>query len=886
MVGGDWTLRRHLSGQSLVACASLALLAMTVPGRAQDQLDVARVFDERNLEPMRDLFLSGEYDRVAKIAEIFIKQGQPSPEWWIFRLRACHELGRVTELVKAAGEAAKAHPKELPVLITCHELLTAWGKRDDAAAVLQQINALAKTQRPSQRSAREMVALGKAALAAGADPQKVIQLFFEPAKKKDAQLKDTYLALGELALEKSDFARAANEFRAGLKQHDADPELMFGLAKAYQSSDRKKSLELTGQILERNPLHPATHLLRAEHHIGAEEYDQARLDLDGVMEVNAQHPEAWGLRAVLAIVQDNKPEEAAQARTRGLKLWAQNPRVDLVMGRCLSRGYRFKEAAAHLRDALKFDSALLPAKLQLCQALFRLGEEEEAWKLAKEIREADGYNVQAYNIGLLEAEMKGFKVRETPDFVLKLPARDDAIYGDRALELLKEAKQVLCAKYGLTLDHPVLVEFFPSQQDFAIRTFGNLGGQGVLGACFGSVVTMNSPGGIAANRSNWEATLWHEFCHVVTLSVTHNRMPRWLSEGISVHEEGLKQPAWGMRMTAAYRRLTLDEESLTPMSKMSGAFLSPKSGEHLMFAYYESAQAVGWLLKNHGEEKFLQVLKDLAEGRRINEVLERQYGSVAALDEAFAKHMRDLANAFAPNGDWEKPEPDELDPRDEAALAAYLEAHPTNLWALELRTKRLLSAERWQEALVFARRLIELAPENVGTSSGYSLAAQACRGLKQPREEAAMLREWAVREGGADVAFQRLMELAAESKDWAGVRENVHRMFSVQPFLKQPYELLARAEEALGNGDAAVWSLRKLMFLGPDHPVETHFSLARLLQKSDEPTAKRHLLDALAEAPRFREAHKLLLQMQPAPPAPAPSPSPAPTTTPSPLSPQ
>jgi hypothetical protein len=68
------------------------------------------------------------------------------------------------------------------------------------------------------------------------------------------------------------------------------------------------------------------------------------------------------------------------------------------------------------------------------------------------------------------------------------------------------------------LKRPVLVEFFGAQQDFAIRTFGALGGQGMLGVCFGTVVTMNSPGSLAHGRNNWESTLWHEFCHVITLS--------------------------------------------------------------------------------------------------------------------------------------------------------------------------------------------------------------------------------------------------------------------------------------------------------------------------------------------------------------------------------
>ena len=838
---------------------------------------MARVVDERNIEPMRELYQHGEYERVAEISRIFIERGQPSPEWWIFRLKACHELGRVDDLVKVADEAVAKHPKELPVLITCHEVLTAWGKKEAATKILQQINAVAKTMPASQRTARDTVALGRAALAAGADPQKVIQQFLDPAKKKDAKLKDVYMALGELALAKSDYARAANEFREGLKHHDEDPELRFGLARSFQSSDRKRSQELVDQILEGNPFHPGAHLLKAEHHIGAEEYDEARLALDPAIEVNPHHPEAWGLRAVLSLLQDNKPKDAEQARAEGLKLWAQNPGVDMLIGRSLSRGYRFKEAAEHLREALKLDPGSLPAKLHLCQALFRLGQEDEAWKLAKEVRDADGYNVQAYNIGLLEAEMKGFKVRETPDFVLKLPARDDAIYGDRALELLTEAKKVLCAKYGLTLDHPVLVEFFPSQQDFAIRTFGNLGGQGILGACFGTVVTMNSPQGIASNRSNWEGTLWHEFCHVVTLSVTHNRMPRWLSEGISVHDEAKRDPSWGMRMTATYRRMTLDEETLTPMSKMSRAFLSPKSSDHIMFAYYEASQAVDWLLKKYGEKKFQAVLKDLADGRRINEALERNCDDVAKLDEAFAEHMRKLAESFAPKGDWEKPEREDVDPRNEAAVAEYLRENPNNLWALEARTRRLVAGEQWAEALALAKRLIELAPENVGKNSGYDFAAKSYRALKQTEGETAMLREWAARDGGADEALLRLVELDAEAKNWKSVRENAQKLLGIQPFLKQPYELMARAGEALGNGDSAVWALQKLMILGPDHPVEVNFSLARLLREKDNVAAKRHLLDALVEAPRFRDGHKLLLQLQSPEPAAVESAVPSPS---------
>ena len=65
-----------------------------------------------------------------------------------------------------------------------------------------------------------------------------------------------------------------------------------------------------------------------------------------------------------------------------------------------------------------------------------------------------------------------------------------------------------------------------------------------MGVCFGNLVTMNSPAGAGAAPVSWRSVLWHEYTHVVTLGMTRNRMPRWLSEGISVYEEGLADRSW------------------------------------------------------------------------------------------------------------------------------------------------------------------------------------------------------------------------------------------------------------------------------------------------------------------------------------------------------
>src|ERR1041384_2418897 len=147
---------------------------------------------------------------------------------------------------------------------------------------------------------------------------------------------------------------------------------------------------------------------------------------------------------------------------------------------------------------------------------------------------------------------------------------------------------------------------------------------GFLGVCFGRVVTANSPASTATHGTNWQSVLWHEFCHVVTLQLTKNKMPRWLSEGISVYEELQANPSWGQRMTPRYREMVLGDE-LTPISKLSGAFLAPESEVHLQFAYYESSLVVEFLIKNYGLDSLKAMLRDLGEGDEINETIAKQY---------------------------------------------------------------------------------------------------------------------------------------------------------------------------------------------------------------------------------------------------------------------
>jgi len=60
---------------------------------------------------------------------------------------------------------------------------------------------------------------------------------------------------------------------------------------------------------------------------------------------------------------------------------------------------------------------------------------------------------------------------------------------------------------------------------------------------------------------------------------------------------------------------------------------------------------------------------------------------------------------------------------------------------------------------------------------------------------------------------------------------------------------------------AAIAAYQSWLELDPPDPAEVHFQLARLLHRAGDPAAKRHVLQALEDAPRSREALKLLLEI-------------------------
>ena len=811
-----------------------------------------------SLDEARQLVIHGDYDGALAAAEEAMRDKGAGDDWPLLRAEALAEAGRYQEGRDILTQAITRFPVSVALRFACYVAQRSVGAVDEAKKQLAEVNHLAETRPWAYRSPADQVTLARAALLAGKDPKQVLDQILDPVRKAHPEVRETWLLTGELALEKSDYALAAKTFEAAAKKFPEDPEVWFGIARAYAPSDLDEAGAAIEKTLKFNPNHIGAQLFIAEREIDEEDYAGADEALAKALKVNPHRPEAHAARAVIAHLRSDAKLETAE-RAEALKSWPKNPAVPNLMGRKLSRKYRFAEGAALQREALGWDPEFLPAKAQLANDLLRLGgHDDEAWKLAAEVQTADPYDVVAYNLTELHAAIAHFQTLKSEHFLVKMDSREAEIYGADALALLERAHDTLTKKYGLQLRDRTIVEIFPDQKDFAIRTFGLPGGAGYLGVCFGRVITANSPASRPNSPSSWEAVLWHEFCHVVTLTLTKNKMPRWLSEGISVFEERQARGNWGEQMKPRYRAMILGED-LTPVSQLSAAFLRPKSPAHLGFAYYESSLVAEWLIDRWGLERMKDLLADLARGVEINAALAARFEPIEKLDSEFAVRAQEIAKATGPKLDWKAPKP--ADFADEKRLNEFIAQNPDNFDALNEQAEQLLDARKWAAAKIPLEKLIELYPDQRNADGVYAMLALVHRELGETDAEIAMLNKVAELSSNAPVAFERLMHIAAERKDWQGVLANAARYSGVNPLSPAPHRYEAEAREALGEKPAAITAYRTLLELAPPDPAEIHFRLARLLHDAGDPGAKREALFALEDAPRFRAALDLLLRI-------------------------
>ncbi|MEP3482751.1 MAG: tetratricopeptide repeat protein [Fuerstiella sp.] len=808
-----------------------------------------------SIRETRALLASGNYSEALDLATAEVERRSYSEEWPLLKAQAQISLGRYSEAAASLEAGLTRYAWSIRLRMATYDLQTILGDRDQKKLILEEVNQLATSAPWRYTDADDLVVLGHAALELGADPKDVLEGFFERARRNYSSRSDGMIASARLALEKQDPALAASYLRPAIETFPEDAEVAFLLSEALKTGSAEESAELLQKTLQLNPNHFEARLRLVRQSIDREMYEPAKLMLEEIFQVNPALPKAWALKAVVFHLQNDSDQEQVAVDT-ALQFSPNNPEVTFLIGECLSRKYRFAEAAEYLNQSLKADADYLPAKIQLAQDLLRLGRDAEGWKLVAEAGEADDYSVGVFNLLQLKDSIDNYVTLKDERFLVRMERTEASVYGSQVQVLLNSAFDTLSEKYGYVPTEPVIVEIFDRKDDFAVRTFGVPDVAGYLGVCFGRLITANSPASFRSSPNNWQAVLWHEFCHVITLQMTGNRIPRWLSEGTSVYEERQRNGSWGQHMSPVFQDRILNGE-ITPVSELSSAFLNAKSGADVNFAYYESSMVVEYLVQEFGFESITAVLGELKNGLPINDALQRHTTDMQALDRAFESWLKERATEFAPNVAFAIAKPRQLiDP----VVPDITDSRPNYSTVLQTAVD-LVQIDKLDDAAEMLQGLVELYPNDRRPDSARTVLASIYGQQDQVGQQIDVLQKQVELSASDWDSAYRLLQLLVKNERWEEAAQAGQQVLAIDPLRAEPNQLLLKATSQVGNMELSQTLLAGLLELDTANAARYHLQLAKLQLSQSPQKARRHVLQSLELAPRYREAHQFLLSL-------------------------
>ena len=352
------------------------------------------------------------------------------------------------------------------------------------------------------------------------------------------------LGWGELFAEKYNRADAAKSFQAALDVDKDNVRAKVDMAGLMVDENPPGARETLEEALKLNPGYVPGHILAAKVALDDGRRDDAKAAVKKALEVNPNSLEARAIDASIAFLEERTSDFDAQVAGI-LKINPRYGEVYRLAGEIASHNYQYIEAADFSKKAVAIDPDNAKASAALGLALLRTGDEPGGRVALERAFKGDPYDVATYNLLSMMDSLDKFVTVRDGDVVVRMSADEAPVMRGFVVPFAKESVEKLSKQWDFKPQGPILVEMFPKHDDFAVRTMGLPGMTYALGVCFGQVVVFDSPKARPPGDFSWQETLWHELTHVITLQMSNNRVPRWLTEGISVWEEAQARPDWG-----------------------------------------------------------------------------------------------------------------------------------------------------------------------------------------------------------------------------------------------------------------------------------------------------------------------------------------------------
>lgn len=869
----------------LLACGRDGAARSASGGRAQDTESAAAA-----------ALRAGRYDDAIASYQRLVAPADARPSAVRGLMRALAEVGRYDDAERAARDFAAAHAGSPEVALGLADVLLARGRRAAAESALTVAAARASDSLVAQArlaevmfrrgqydearrrfdrfidiynarrrtlTSDELAAVAMACTYLGRDDA---QLFKDALRAYDASIAadsgnlDARVRLAELFLAKYNSADAKTTVGAVLAMNPRHPRALVVAARRTAFDGEGGAAALARRALETNPHFAPAHALLASLSLDAEDYAAAATAASRAIDEDSSSTDGF---AALAAARYLAGDSAAFAAVTSAAHAAGVDGADFhaTLADVAARNRFYTRARDFAREATARDAKSWRAWAVLGLNELRAGDNASARRDLERSFAGDPYDVWVKNtLDLLDTFEKDFRETRSARFRFFVDGKESELLTLYAGPLAEAAYDSLVARYHYRPATPVRVEVYSSHADFSVRTVG-LAGLGALGVSFGNVLAMDSPSARPEGEFNWGSTLWHEIAHAFTLGMTNHRVPRWLSEGLSVVEERRARPTWGWGMDVSPGFLLAYKAGrMPPPSRLNDAFLHPAYPQQVAHAYTEASLICEMIERDRGSAGIVAMLEGYRDGLRPEEVLRRALGMDAAtFDARFDAYVKErFAAPLAA-----------MKPSTRAVVVDA--AHPVALPPLVdegefVRAMRdgvaAYDAGRLDEAIPKLETAKRLFPDYSGEHSAYWYLAQIAKQRGDARRSAAELAALTARDESSARANRELADLLESFGDSAGAAAALERVVYIAPFDARLHERLAVLAARLGDHPRAVRERRAIVALGPVDLAEARYQLAVALRDAgDAAAARREVLAALELAPAFEKAQTLLLAL-------------------------
>ncbi len=399
-----------------------------------------------------------------------------------------------------------------------------------------------------------------------------------------------------------------------------------------------RARKLCEDALRINPKLTDAHAIVARVMLQDNEYPRAAEQIEKGLAIDAFHRQLLTLKATYELLNGRR-----DAFEKGM---AEVLRIDPKFGEgfhiaaqvVASRQRRYDTASKLVRRGLKIDPHNFEAHATLGVFLANDGRAEEARDALQRSQKLFPFSHPIRNnfLQVLEYVTNTMTTHKTKNFTFRFDPAEHEIMSMYLPELMEGCWDDMVKRYEFTPRRPILVETFRKADDFSVRTLG-LPGIPALGACFGGLITLDSPQALRPGAFLWSSTARHEFAHVMSLQLSGGQVPRWFTEGLSVLEEKPLDVSWGKednmerQIFDAYHTKTLPK-----IGRFDAMFRGPRVG----FAYYIGGLMLEFLQERAGEAGIVKALRLYGKDVPMRRVFRESFNiGLDEFDKAFAEHI-------------------------------------------------------------------------------------------------------------------------------------------------------------------------------------------------------------------------------------------------------